>query len=129
MKNLNKKKGLNALFHNFATVAAKIVGRSWAFIAAVVLIIGWGLLGPLFNYSDTWQLFINTTTTIITFLMVFLIQHTQNRDADSIHLKLDELIRSNKAARNTIIDLDNLSDEQLEKLKEKYIELSLKKKK
>ncbi len=115
---------MSSIFHSFATMSAKIVGNSLTFIIAVLLIVVWGLLGVVFNFSDTWQLFINTATTIITFLMVFLIQHTQNRDAESLQLKLDELIRIHTSAHNSMIDLDNLSDKQLEALKEKYKTLS-----
>ncbi|GAB4212055.1 MAG: hypothetical protein OHK0022_47390 [Roseiflexaceae bacterium] len=94
---------MNELFRKFANKTSDIVGSPWAFIAAVALIIGWAASGPLFGFSDTWQLVINTGTTIITFLMVFLIQNTQNRDARAIHLKLDELIRSVKGARNSTL--------------------------
>lgn len=115
---------MNLFFHGFATFAAKIVGKSWSFIIAVFLIIGWAVVGVVFHFSDSWQLFINTATTIITFLMVFLIQHTQNRDAESTQLKLDELIRIHKGAHNSIIDLDKLSDKQLETLEAEYKKLS-----
>jgi low affinity Fe/Cu permease len=84
------------------------------------LIIGWAAMGPIFHFSDTWQLVINTGTTIVTFLMVFLIQNTQNRDAKAIHLKLDELIHAMKGARNSLVNLENLSDEQLEKLQHEF---------
>lgn len=94
------------------------MGSPYAFLFAVIGIIVWAALGSVFQYSDTWQLIINTTTTIITFLMVFLIQNTQNRDARAIHLKLDELIRANDHARNHLIDLQNLSDEELDELHE-----------
>jgi low affinity Fe/Cu permease len=86
----------------------------------VLIIIVWALTGPVFHYSDTWQLVINTGTTIITFLMVFLIQNTQNRDAKAIHLKLDELIRGVKGARTNLVDLEKLSDEELERLKQQF---------
>jgi low affinity Fe/Cu permease len=111
---------MNDLFRKFAATASHAVGSPWAFITAVVIVIGWAASGPLFHYSDTWQLVINTGTTIITFLMVFLIQNTQNRDAKAIHLKLDEMIKATKGARNSMIDLDNLSDEQLKQLEESY---------
>jgi len=100
----------------FRKIAAKIsyaTGTANAFLIALGIIIVWGLTGPMFGYSDTWQLVINTGTTIVTFLMVFLIQNTQNRDSKALHLKLDELIRSNKTARNSFLDLENFSDEDL----------------
>src|SRR6267143_3058885 len=108
------------LFRKFAQAASQAVGSSWAFILAVLIILVWGLTGPMFHYSDTWQLVINTGTTIITFLMVFLIQNTQNRDAKAIHLKLDELIRGVKGARTNLVDLEKLSDEELERLKKQF---------
>lgn len=107
-------------FRKFASTTSRVVGSPWAFVVAVLLIIGWGLSGPVFGYSDTWQLVINTTTTIITFLMVFLIQNTQNRDAEAIHLKLDELIRAVHTARTRLVDLEELSDEQLDKLRAEF---------
>ena len=107
-------------FHKLATGASKLVGTAYAFIAALALIAGWLLSGPAFGYSDTWQLVINTTTTIVTFLMVLLIQHTQNRDALALHLKLDELIRATGDARNSMIDLDQLSDAQLLELEHEF---------
>ena len=96
------------------------MGKPYTFVAAVALIIGWLATGPATHYSDSWQLVINTSTTIITFLMVFLIQNTQNRDSEGIHLKLDELIRATKGARNTMIDLDKLSDRQLKALEQEF---------
>ena len=111
---------MNELFRKFAQATSAMVGSSWAFILAVLIIIVWALTGPVFHYSDTWQLVINTGTTIITFLMVFLIQNTQNRDAKAIHLKLDELIRGVKGARTTLVDLEKLSDEELERLKQQF---------
>jgi low affinity Fe/Cu permease len=107
-------------FRLFAQHTADIVGSPAMFLAAILLIVGWALAGPFYHYSDTWQLVINTGTTIITFLMVFLIQNTQNRDTKAIHLKLDELIRSVQAARNTFIDLEHLSDEELEQLQKEF---------
>ena len=98
-----------------------VLGSAWAFAAAILIILFWGLTGPAFHYSNTWQLIINTGTTIVTFLMVFLIQNTQNRDAKAAHLKLDEIIRALKGARNELIDLENLSDEDLASL-EKHFE-------
>ncbi len=108
------------LFRKFAQAASQAVGSSWAFIVAVLIIIVWAFTGPMFHYSDTWQLLINTGTTIITFLMVFLIQNTQNRDAKAIHLKLDELIRGVKGARTHLVDLETLSDEELDRLQEQF---------
>jgi len=90
------------------------------FLLAVVIVVVWGVLGPLYHYSDTWQLVINTGTTIVTFLMVFLIQNTQNRDAKAIHLKLDEIIKSIDQAHNEMIDIEHLSDNELQKLADKY---------
>lgn len=107
---------MNNWFRKFAHTVSGLVGSPISFMLACLLIIGWGLIGPLYGYSDTWQLVINTGTTIVTFLMVFLIQNTQNRDARSIHLKLDELIFANKHARNKLIDLETLSDKELDDL-------------
>ena len=108
------------VFRVFARKASTILGSAWAFVAAVLVIVLWGVTGPTFHFSDTWQLIINTTTTIITFLMVFLIQNTQNRDAKAVHLKLDEMIRALKGARNQLVDLEDLSDEDLKKLEEQF---------
>lgn len=110
-------------FRKFAAGTSRVVGSPWIFVLAVLLIAGWAVSGPLFGYSDSWQLVINTTTTIVTFLMVFLIQNTQNRDSEAIHLKLDELIRAVHTARTRLVDLEDLSDEQLEKLREEFKEL------
>jgi low affinity Fe/Cu permease len=96
------------------------LGSSWVFCAAVVIVVLWAVSGPYFHYSDAWQLAINTGTTIVTFLMVFLIQNTQNRDSRATHLKLDELIKSVRGARNSMIDLDRLSDEELRELEAEY---------
>ena len=108
------------LFRIFAQNASKAVGSSWAFILAGLAIAVWAASGPMFHYSDTWQLVINTSTTIITFLMVFLIQNTQNRDAKAIHLKLDELIRGVSGARTHLVDLETMSDEELDRLQEQF---------
>jgi low affinity Fe/Cu permease len=107
-------------FRRFAHRVSVIVGKAGAFCAALALIIIWGATGPLFGFSDTWQLVINTSTTIVTFLMVFLIQSTQNRDACAIHLKLDELIRATHSARNGMLALEQLSDERLEDLEREF---------
>lgn len=111
---------MREVFRKFAASTARVVGSPWIFVLAVLLIVGWGLSGPMFYYSDTWQLVINTTTTIVTFLMVFLIQNTQNRDSEAIHLKLDELIRAVNTARTRLVDLEDLSDEQLDELREEF---------
>src|SRR5882672_12247615 len=111
---------MNELFRKLAHRASEAAGSPWAFITAASLIVVWAITGPLFHFSDTWQLVINTSTTILTFLMVFLIQNTQNRDAKAIHLKLDELIRSIKGARNGLVNLEALSDEELEKLEAQF---------
>jgi len=92
----------------------------WAFVAALALILLWALLGPVFHYSDTWQLVVNTATTIITFLMIFLVQNTQNRDARAIHLKLDELIEHVQGARNSLIALEDMSDDELDRLETEF---------
>src|SRR6059058_4366145 len=115
---------MHEAFRRFAQTSAQLVGSAWAFIVAVVVIVVWAITGPVFGFSDTWQLVINTGTTIVTFLMVFLIQNTQNRDSKALHLKLDELIRAVRGARNTVIDLDDLSDEELEKLRRHYLRLA-----
>ena len=111
---------LRDLFHHFSVKTSSAVGSPWAFILAVLAIIVWIVTGPIFKFSNSWQLVINTGTTIITFLMVFLIQNTQNRDARAIHLKLDELIRSIKTARNKLVDLENCTDDELEQLEQEF---------
>jgi low affinity Fe/Cu permease len=107
-------------FRCFAQRAAVLLGSAWAFCGAVLVIVVWLVTGPAFHFSDTWQLIINTATTVVTFLMVFLIQNTQNRDAKAMHLKLDELIRAVKGARNQLVDLENLSDDDLKKLEQQF---------
>jgi low affinity Fe/Cu permease len=109
-----------ASFGKAAARTAACVGTPWAFSFAVVVVVIWAISGPHYHYSDTWQLVINTGTTIVTFLMVFLIQNTQNRDARALHLKLDELIRSVQAAHNDMINIEKLSDEELAILAKKY---------
>lgn len=111
---------MNEVFRRFARYTSDLLGSSWAFCAAVVIVLIWGLTGPYFHYSDAWQLVINTSTTIITFLMVFRIQNTQNRDSRAVHLKLDELIKAVRGARNSMIDLDQLTDEELRELEAEY---------
>ena len=111
---------LGALFHRFSAFTATTVGTPWAFATACASIVLWAALGPQCHFSDTWQLVINTSTTIITFLMVFLIQSTQNRDARAIHLKLDELIRAVRGARNWMVDLEESSDEELARIQREF---------
>ena len=111
---------MRKLFRDFATVTSEWVGSPIAFVLGVGLIVLWAALGPMFHYSDTWQLVVNTTTTIITFLMVFLIQATQNRDARAIHLKLDELIRGVHGARTAMVALEKASDEELADLQAEF---------
>lgn len=106
-------RSLKEAFRRFAQRAAEAVGSPWVFILALIVVLAWAVTGPLFDFSNTWQLVINTGTTIVTFLMVFIIQNTQNRDAHAMHLKLDELLRSIHEARNELIDLENCTDDQL----------------
>src|SRR5438094_211582 len=107
-------------FRLFARRSSIVLGSAWAFASAILIILIWGLTGPTFHYSNTWQLIINTGTTIVTFLMVVLIQNTQNRDAKAVHLKLDEIIRAIKGARNELVDLEDLSDEDRIKLEQQF---------
>ena len=107
-------------FGRFAACSSQYLGSRWAFLTAIAVIIAWGLTGPIFHYSDTWQLIINTGTTIVTFLMVFLIQNTQNRDAKAIHLKLNELIHAVDKAKNHMIDVERLSETEIDALSKKY---------
>ena len=113
-----------SLFTRLAKWTARAAGRPAAFAAAVTVIALWLLTGPLFGYSDTWQLVINTGTTIVTFLMVFLIQSTQNRDAEATQVKLDELIRAMQGAHNILLDLEELEDEELDRIHESYEKLA-----
>src|SRR2546421_9915482 len=108
------------VFRVFARRSSIMLGSAWAFAGAMLVILVWILTGPTFHFSDTWQLIINTGTTIVTFLMVFLIQNSQNRDAKATQLKLDEIIRALKKARNELVDVEDLSDEELNKLKEQF---------
>jgi low affinity Fe/Cu permease len=105
---------MGGIFTTFAKWADRQTGRSYTFVLAVAVVVVWAASGPFFQWSDTWQLVINTGTTIVTFLMVFLIQHTQHRDTQAIQLKLDELIRVNRQARNELIRLEDMSEEELE---------------
>jgi low affinity Fe/Cu permease len=116
----DQKSGIGGAFQAFASRVSCWMGSRWSFLGAMLIIVVWAVLGPYFHYSDTWQLVVNTATTIITFLMVFLIQNTQNRDARAIHLKLNEIIRSIQTAHNEMIDIENLSDEELATLSKKF---------
>lgn len=107
-------------FRKFSVRCANMVGSSWAFLLALLVVAAWLITGPLFHYSDTWQLLINTGTTIVTFLMVFLIQNAQNREAQCTQLKLDELIRAIDGARTRLVNMEDLSDDDLQKLKEEF---------
>ena len=111
---------LNQGFRKFSIAAAEALGSPWLFVANVFLILLWLASGPVFHYSDTWQLLVNTATTVITYLAVFLIQNTQNRDAKAVHLKLDELISTVGGARNRLVDLQNLSDDELQDLQKQF---------
>jgi len=111
---------LNQGFRKFSIAAAEALGSPWLFVANVFLILLWLASGPVFQFSDTWQLIVNTATTVITYLAVFLIQNTQNRDAKAVHLKLDELISTVGGARNRLVDLQNLSDDELQDLQKQF---------
>ena len=111
-------------FHLFAKRTSAVLGTPWSFVAALLIILIWGVTGPIFHYSDTWQLIINTGTTIVTFLMVFLLQNTQNRDSKNFQLQLAEIIRALSGARNDLLSLDKLSEEQLTKLENEFQTLS-----
>ena len=112
--------GMLKAFRTFAHNVAHATGSPIAFVCAVVIILAWAVTGPIFHFSDTWQLIINTGTTIITFLMVFLIQNTQNRDSQVVQLKLDELIRAVESARTELVDMEDLSDEELHRLQSQF---------
>jgi low affinity Fe/Cu permease len=113
-----------SLFTRFARLAAVASGKPITFIIAASIILLWAFTGPLFGFSDTWQLVINTGTTIITFLMVFLIQNTQNRDTEALQIKLDEIIRSLKGARNEVLDLEDMDEKELNAIRKEYLELA-----
>lgn len=117
---------INNFFCHFASQTARYSGSSFTFAAALGIILVWAMTGPLFRYSDTWQLVINTGTTIVTFLMVFLIQNTQNRDSEALHLKIDELIRASHGAQNALINLEDMTQEELDVFKEKFAKLAQK---
>jgi len=118
---------VNKWFSRFSSKASAVTGSSWAFLTAVLIIAVWAISGPLFNFSDTWQLIINTFTTLVTFLMVFLIQNTQNRDAKALHLKLDEIIHVLGPAHNELMGVEDRSDEDLRDLMQLYREISQRK--
>lgn len=111
---------IRRLFNTLAKRASSAAGSPWVFAGALGIVLLWGASGPLFGFNDTWQLVINTGTTIITFLMVFLIQHTQNADTAALHLKLDELIRATHAADNLLLDMEELDEQQLERIRQRY---------
>jgi low affinity Fe/Cu permease len=121
---MQKQRPSQGLFYKIARKTSEAVGSPYASITAVSIIIIWGITGPIFQFSDTWQLVINTGTTIVTFLMVFLIQNSQNRDAKAVQIKLDELIRSISAARNEVIDIENSSEKDLQNLQQDFSGLS-----
>jgi low affinity Fe/Cu permease len=121
-----KKSITSSWFSRFAKWSARQTARPLSFVLASGLIVGWLLTGLIFNFSDTWQLIINTATTIVTFLMVFVIQNTQNRDTEAIQIKLDELIRSTQGAHNVLLDLEELDEEVLDKFRAQYERLALK---
>ena len=115
---------MNDLFRKFARKTSAVAGSAPAFVLASLMVVIWGISGPIFHYSDTWQLVINTATTVLTFLIVFLIQNTQNRDGKALQLKLDELLTAVTTARTDLVDLEDLSDEELERLKEEFDRLA-----
>ena len=115
---------LKSRFDHFSTVVTKVTGHPTVFISALVIIIVWAITGPIFDFSDTWQLIINTGTTIITFLMVFVIQQSQNKDTMALHLKLNELIAATRGASNRLIDIEDLTEDELNTLKQFYVKLS-----
>jgi low affinity Fe/Cu permease len=121
---MQQKGGFFYFFDRFSKKVTKATGSPWAFFTAMAIVVVWGILGPVFGFSDTWQLVINTGTTIITFLMVFVIQQSQNKDTVAIHLKLNELIASSERSSNRLVDIEDLTEDELEKLKRYYIKLS-----
>ena len=114
----------SSFFTRFAKWIARATGRPSAFMIALAALVLWALSGPVFGFSDTWQLIINTGTTIVTFLMVFLIQNTQNRDSEAVHVKLDELIRSHESAQNALLDLEDLEEAELDQIRSQYEDLA-----
>ena len=127
-KRMSKKNGNNShnvsLFARFARRAATASGRPVTFALAFSVIVIWAFTGPIFNFSDTWQLVINTGTTIVTFLMVFLIQNTQNRDTEALQIKLDEIIRATRGARNAVLDLEEMDEKELDQIRNEYLDLA-----
>jgi low affinity Fe/Cu permease len=121
---MTRSKPSKSAFTRFATWASRATGRPYTFALALAVVLVWGVTGPLFHFSDTWQLVINTGTTIVTFLMVFLIQSTQNRDGEALQIKLDELIRALEGAHNALLDLEELDDEVLENARQRYRKLA-----
>ena len=121
---MKKDANTTPLFTRFAKWASRATGRPVTFIGAALVVVVWAITGPIFDFSDTWQLVINTGTTIITFLMVFLIQNTQNRDTEAMHIKLDELIRAVSSAQNTMMDLEELDEKELDKIRAEYEKLA-----
>ena len=111
-------------YSRFTKIASHLTGRPGAFLIAFGLILVWGISGPLFGFTDTWQLIINTSTTIITFLMVFVIQSTQNRDTEALQVKIDELIRSNRQANSILLDLEEIDEKELERIRKAYLTLA-----
>jgi low affinity Fe/Cu permease len=124
MKTTERTRGISRIFDKISSVVTRSAGRPGAFILAALIVIIWGVTGPIFQFSDTWQLVINTGTTIITFLMVFIIQQSQNKDTMAVQLKLNELIACNERASNRLIDIEDLTEEELIVLKKFYIRLS-----
>ncbi len=118
--------GRSSSFTRFANGASRATGKPGTFVLALIVVLTWAITGPIFKFSDTWQLVINTGTTIITFLMVFLIQNTQNRDAEAMHVKMDELIRAAKGAHNALLDLEELDDKTLDAIRARYRKLAAK---
>lgn len=114
---------MNHLFRKFAHWTSSVAGSPWAFVVAFIAIVVWAVTGPVFHFSTTWQLMVNTGTTILTFLMVFLIQNTQNRDAHAVHLKLDELLKAVEGARNQLIDIEDASDDAIESFQKEFDEI------
>ena len=121
---MKKDSNTTPLFTRFAKWASRATGRPGTFIGAVLIILIWALTGPIFDFSDTWQLVINTSTTIVTFLMVFLIQNTQNRDTEAMQIKLDELIRAISSAQNSMMDLEELDEKELDEIRKEYEEMA-----
>ncbi len=118
------KRGFSAFFNRFSNAVTRVTGTPWAFILAGLVILVWGITGPIFKFSDTWQLVINTGTTVVTFLMVFVIQHSQNKDTKAIQLKLNELIAANHDASNRLVSIEDLTDDELELIKKFYMHLA-----